>query len=140
MWFDYSAGSVITSAMYDYLHYPVLTPGRSAKDACSLPVPHVYTYYALAGGDLDLLHSFSNAVPPYVGAITSALCVFFNLYEVDFAWAKYPLPPSQGGNTLCNENVQRAEQQRPPGGTNPRLGGQAPSGRLPRKLLPYCQP
>lgn len=65
-WFDYSAGSVITPAMYEYLHLPVLTPGRGAHDACSLPVPHVYTYYALVGGYLDRLYAFSKTVPVYV--------------------------------------------------------------------------
>lgn len=66
-WFDFTAGSVITPAMYEYLHLPVLTPGRGADDACSMPVPHVYTYYALIGGSIDLLYAFSKNVPLYVG-------------------------------------------------------------------------
>ncbi len=68
-WFDFSAGSVLTSEMYEYLHWPVLTPGRGAQDACSFPVPHVYSYYAMVGSNIDSLYAFARKAPAYVRVV-----------------------------------------------------------------------
>lgn len=64
--FDYTAGSVLTPAMYEYLRYPVLTPGRSPKDTCSFPVPHVYYFYAVVGANRTLLEQLRRIAPEYV--------------------------------------------------------------------------
>ena len=64
-WFDFTAGSVLTPAMYEYLRYPVLTPGRSPKDTCSFPVPHVYFFYAYIGSIPSLLTQFSKMSSKY---------------------------------------------------------------------------
>ncbi len=62
-WWDITAGSVISKPLYDYLQYPVLTPGRSPNDPCSFPVPHVYFFYAMIGANPTLLHQFAAIAP-----------------------------------------------------------------------------
>ena len=52
--------------MYEYLRYPVLTPGRSPKDTCSFPVPHVYYFYAIVGANSTLLEELQRTAPEYV--------------------------------------------------------------------------
>lgn len=64
-WWDITAGSVISNDLYDYLQFPVLTAGRSPKDACSFPVPHVYFFYAMVGANPNLLRQFAATVPRY---------------------------------------------------------------------------
>lgn len=51
--------------MYEYLHYPVLTPGRSPSDACSFPIPHVYFFYAIIGSHAALLQKFGTVATGY---------------------------------------------------------------------------
>lgn len=64
--FDFTAGSVLTKEMYEYLHYPVLTPGRSPYDTCSFPIPHVYFFYAMIGSQPALLEKFGTVASEYV--------------------------------------------------------------------------
>lgn len=78
--FDYTAGSVLTKKLYEYLRFPVLTPGRSPKDLCSFPVPHVYFFYAIVGSNETLLEELRRIAPEYVEAMRYCTAYLLNIH------------------------------------------------------------
>lgn len=80
-WWDITAGSVINSDLYNYLQYPVLTAGRSPKDPCAFPVPHVYFFYAMVGANPGLLTQFAAIAPRYFFAFHICLDILTCVHE-----------------------------------------------------------